>query len=113
MTRRLFGAIGLGLESGEMGELGGNANGTPSFSLPGDVARYAPDRKADVRHIDLDVTLDFDEERVSGVVTTSFVALFEEVSEITLDAADLEIEVVTMAGKKTPLRFWSEGEKLH
>ncbi|HEX5156712.1 MAG TPA: M1 family aminopeptidase [Ktedonobacterales bacterium] len=113
MTRRLFGAIGLGLESGEMGELGGNANGTPSFSLPGDVARYAPDRKADVRHIDLDVTLDFDEERVAGTVTTSFVALFEEVSEITLDAADLEIEVVTMAGKKTPLRFWSEGEKLH
>src|SRR6185437_16801725 len=99
MTRRLFGAIGLGLESGEMGEMGANANGATDFSLPGDEPRYAPDRRADVRHIDLDVTLDFDHARVSGVVTTSFEALFEEVREITLDAAELEIETVTLAGK--------------
>jgi aminopeptidase N len=111
ITRRLFGAIGLGGLESAGAEMA--ANGAPSFSLPGDAPRYAPDRRADVRHIDLDVTLDFDAERVSGTVTTSFETLFEEVSEITLDAADLAIETVTMAGKKTPLRFWSEGEKLH
>ncbi|HEX6540663.1 MAG TPA: M1 family aminopeptidase [Ktedonobacterales bacterium] len=106
MTRRLFGVAGL--EDFQM-----NANGKPEFSLPGDEPRYAPDRKADVRHVDLDVMLDFDAEQVSGVVTTSFEALFEEVREITLDAAELEIETVTMADQKAPLHFWTEGEKLH
>jgi aminopeptidase N len=106
MTRRLFGAAGF--ETADV-----SANGATDFSLPGDEPRYAPDRKADVRHVDLDVTLDFEQERVSGTATTSFAALFEELREITLDAAELEIEAVTMAGKKTPLHFWSEGEKLH
>ena len=106
IMRRLYGVAGFE-------EALVNANSATDFSLPGDEPRYAPDRRADVRHIDLDVTLDFDHARVSGVVTTSFETLFEEVSEITLDAAELEIETVTMAGKKTPLHFWSEGEKLH
>ena len=106
MMRRLFGVADL--ETSMI-----SPNGATDFSLPGDEPRYAPDRKADVRHVDLDVTLDFEQSRVSGVATTSFEALFEEVREITLDAAELEIETVTMAGKKTPLHFWSEGEKLH
>jgi aminopeptidase N len=108
--RRLFGVANLedSVTSASM-----NANGATDFSLPGDEPRYAPDRKADVRHVDLDVALDFAAARVSGVATTSFEALFEEVREITLDAAELAIESVTMAGKKSPLQFWSEGEKLH
>jgi aminopeptidase N len=106
MARRLFGFAGFDLS--EM-----SAPGVTDFSLPGDAPRYAPDREADVRHVDLDVTLDFDAERVSGVVTTSFEALFEEVREVILDAADLEIETATMVGKKSALSFWSEGEKLH
>lgn len=106
MMRRLFGVTGS--EGSVL-----FVNGTTDFSLPGDEPRYAPDRKADVRHVDLDVTLDFDAQRVSGVATISFEALFEEVREITLDAAELEIEAATMVGKKTPLHYWSEGEKLH
>ncbi|MGE5335625.1 MAG: M1 family aminopeptidase [Nitrososphaerota archaeon] len=109
VMRRLFGVADM--ENADGFSL--MANGATDFSLPGDEPRYAPDRKADVRHVDLDVTLDFDHESVAGVATISFEALFEEVREITLDAAELAVETVTMAGKKAPLHFWSEGEKLH
>ncbi len=48
----------------------------------------------------------------AGVVTTHYTALFDTVREVTLDAAELAIEQVTMAGKKSPLTYWSEGDKL-
>ena len=84
----------------------------PDFALPGDTAVYAPDRPADVRHVDIDVTLDFATDSVSGVVTTHYTTLFDTVREVTLDAAELAIEQITMAGKKSPLTYWSEGDKL-
>jgi aminopeptidase N len=84
----------------------------PDFALPGDTAVYAPDRPADVRHVEIDVALDFETDSVQGVVTTHYNALFDTVREVTLDAAELAIEQVTMAGKKTPLIYWSEGDKL-
>jgi aminopeptidase N len=97
-----------------LGAAGDHALGRfPDFALPGDRPVYAPDRPADVRHVEIDVTLDFASDSVRGAVTTHYSALFDTVREITLDAAELDIEQVTMAGKKTPLAFWSEGEKLH
>jgi aminopeptidase N len=84
----------------------------PDFALPGDEPVYAPDRPADVRHVEIDVTLDFETDSVQGVVTTHYAALFDTVREVTLDAAELAIEQVTMAGKKSPLAYWSEGDKL-
>ncbi len=84
----------------------------PDFELPGDTAVYAPDRPADVRHVEIDVTLDFAADSVSGVVTTHYTTLFDTVREVTLDAAELAIEQITMAGKKSPLTYWSEGDKL-
>ena len=84
----------------------------PSFALPGDQPHYAPDRPADVRHVDLRVTLDFDNTTVSGTATTSFTTLFEQVSEISFDAAELDISRVTLAGQDAPLAFWAEREKL-
>lgn len=85
----------------------------PSFALPGDQPRYAPDRPVDVRDVDIAVTLDFERKQVHGVVTHSFTTIFETVSAVTLDAAELRIERVTLAGGETPLDWWSEGEKLH
>jgi aminopeptidase N len=84
----------------------------PAFALPGDKPVYAPDRPADVRHVEIDVTLDFAAEAVRGIVTTHYSALFDHVGEVTLDATELAIEQVTMAGKKSPLAYWMEGEKL-
>src|SRR5437879_11781233 len=85
-----------------------------SFALPGDEPHYAPDRPADVRHLDIDVTLDFERAAVRGVVTTRFAALFERVSTVSFDAAELAIESITLDGKDgEPLTNWTEGEKLH
>src|SRR5262245_57873082 len=92
------------------------------FALPGDRPAYAPDRPADVQHVDLNLALDFEERAIHGNVTTTFTALFEEVREITFDAAELAVEAVTLAsGEETDgnrggsgsLDFWTEGEKLH
>jgi aminopeptidase N len=86
----------------------------PAFSLPGDVARYAPDRPADIRHVDLDVALDFDTNSITGAVTTDFTAIFEQVTEVSFDAAEFSIEAVTLAsGNDQPLEHWTHGEKLH
>ena len=70
-----------------------------SFELPDDALHYAPDRPADVRHVKLVVTLDFEQETVSGTVYTTFAALYEEVRTITFDAVELAIEQVTIDGE--------------
>ncbi len=70
-----------------------------SFELPDDALHFAPDRPADVRHVKLDITLDFEQETVSGTVYTTFAALYEEISTITFDAVELAIEQVTIEGK--------------
>jgi aminopeptidase N len=96
-----------------LGGAGAEALGqAPGFALPGDKPVYAPDRPADVRHVEIDVTLDFATDSVHGAVTTQYAALFDTVREITLDAAELAIEQVTMARKRGPLTYWTEGEKL-
>src|SRR5579875_1926302 len=94
-------------------QLANGAKEYPDFALPGDRRVYAPDRPADVQHVDLDLTLDFADESIRGAVTTTFAALFEEVREITFDATELAVESVTLAGSGTALDFWAEGEKLH
>src|SRR5581483_3068978 len=69
-----------------------------SFETGGDRVQYAPDRPADVKHITLDVALDFENESISGTVSTTFSALYEEVNAVTFDAVDLHIERVSLGG---------------
>ncbi len=87
--------------------------GAPTFALPGDRPRYAPDRPVDVRHVDIAVTLDFERKQVHGVVTHSFSTLFDTVRVVTLDAAELHIEQVTLGKGGAALEWWTEDEKLH
>lgn len=82
-----------------------------SFELPGDQVHYAPDRPADVKHIRLDITLDFEQEMVSGTVYTTFSALYDDLKTVTLDAVELYIEHVTLESGKE-LAFASEPKKL-
>ncbi|MFL5625035.1 MAG: M1 family aminopeptidase [Ktedonobacteraceae bacterium] len=82
-----------------------------SFELTGDRVHYAPDRPADVKHVKLDITLDFEQETVSGTVSTTFSALYEEVKSIPFDAVELQIERVTLDGGKE-LAFSADGKKL-
>ncbi|MBO0782943.1 MAG: M1 family metallopeptidase, partial [Ktedonobacteraceae bacterium] len=82
-----------------------------SFELPGDKVQYAPDRPADVQHIKLAITLDFDQETVSGTAYTTFSALYEEVTTITFDAVELHIDEVTLVdGPK--LAYTTTGKQL-
>src|SRR5437588_2405837 len=72
-----------------------------SFELADDHVHYAPDRPADVQHVKLVISLDFEQEMVSGTVYTTFSALYEEVRTISFDAVELHIESVTLEnGKK-------------
>ncbi|WIG57497.1 MAG: hypothetical protein OJF49_000241 [Ktedonobacterales bacterium] len=89
------------------------ADSAPAFSLPGDQPRYAPDRPADVRHVDIAVTLDFEHKSLHGIVTTDFTTLFERISEITFDAGELDIASVSLVSSDAALDFWTQGEKLH
>src|SRR5256884_461279 len=67
-----------------------------SFELPGDRLQYAPDRPADMQHVKLVITLDFDQETVSGTAYTTFSALYEEVRTVSFDAFELQIEKVLL-----------------
>src|SRR5437879_9070631 len=82
-----------------------------SFELTGDRVHYAPDRPADVKHVKLDIALDFEQETVSGTVSTTFSVLYEEVKTISFDAIELQIERVTLEDGKE-LAFSADGKKL-
>jgi aminopeptidase N len=67
-----------------------------SFELADDRVQYAPDRPADVKHVKLDITLDFEQETVSGTVYTTFSTLYDDLKTITFDAVELHIERVKL-----------------
>src|SRR6185437_8011449 len=87
------------------------------FALPGDTAHYAPDRPVDVRHVTLDIVVDFASKTVSGTCATTVSALFDEVHSFTLRAAEMEIASVTLTTKRRPqptaLDFDNDGNELH
>ena len=82
-----------------------------SFALPGDTLQYPPDRPADVKHIKLDIALDFDQETIQGTAYTTFTALYEEVKTISFDAVELHIENVTI-GNGTKLSYSTTDKQL-
>ncbi|MBP8302619.1 MAG: HEAT repeat domain-containing protein [Phycisphaerae bacterium] len=63
---------------------------------------YAPDRKVNITHVRIDVTPDFQEQTVAGVVTSEFAPIARPLEEMTLSAKDLHIHrvwaSVAMAG---------------
>lgn len=71
-----------------------------SFELPDDSVHYAPDRPADVRHVKLEIELDFERETVSGTAYTTFSTLYEQVKTISFDAIDLNISRIALADGK-------------
>ncbi|MHC4094860.1 MAG: hypothetical protein ACYSU3_02270 [Planctomycetota bacterium] len=59
------------------------------------VQEYAPDRKADILHITIDVTPDFKSRTVAGTTTIKFVPIAKPLTELRLDAIDLSVSSVT------------------
>ena len=61
--------------------------------------QYAPDRKADILHITIDVTPDFKTQTIAGTTTIKFVPIAKPLTELRLDAIDLEVSSVTSSAK--------------
>ena len=61
--------------------------------------QYAPDRKADILHVTIDVTPDFKQRTVAGTTTIRFAPIAEPLTELRLDAVDLDVSSVTSDAK--------------
>ena len=61
--------------------------------------RYAPDRDADILHITIDVTPDFEQRTVAGATTIRVAPIVESLIELRLDAFDLDVSSVTSDAK--------------
>jgi aminopeptidase N len=56
--------------------------------------RYAPDRPVDITHVTIDVTPDFDARTIQGTTTIAFTPLVKPLTELKLDAIDLNVASV-------------------
>ncbi|NBV22323.1 MAG: M1 family peptidase, partial [Proteobacteria bacterium] len=61
--------------------------------------KYAPDRRADILHLALDVTPDFKARTIAGTATLTFKPIATPLDELRLDAVDLRIASVTSSEK--------------
>ncbi|MHC4727315.1 MAG: M1 family aminopeptidase, partial [Planctomycetota bacterium] len=61
--------------------------------------QYAPDRKADILHITIDVMPDFKSRTVAGTTTIKFKPIARPLIELRLDAIDLEVSCVTSSAQ--------------
>ncbi len=85
--------------------------GFKPFPLPGDKPRYAPDRQYALKHLFIDVALDFPNKSVSGRVLSTLNPINDGLAQIVFDAADLEVASVRLGDSN--LDFRREGEKLY
>src|SRR5438046_2310481 len=67
------------------------------FALPGARAVFAPDRVCRVRHVRVEVALDFERRRVEGVTTQQLTVVNDGATRLVLDAVEMTIHAVTLA----------------
>ena len=65
-----------------------------SFELPGAKPNYNPDRPGQVKHIFLELELDIPHKSFQGTCNLTLTPVRQGISQLTLDAVDLEIESV-------------------
>ena len=61
--------------------------------------QYAPDREADILHITIDVIPNFKTRTVAGTTTIKFSPIFKPLTELRLNAVDLDVSSVTSSAK--------------
>ena len=72
----------------------------PAIDADGaDSRKYAPDRTVDILHIKIDVTPDFGKRTIAGTTTIELTPIVEPLSELRLDAIDLDVSSVTSSVK--------------
>lgn len=81
-----------------------------AFAQKGAKAHFAPDTPLLPQHLLLDLSFDWEEERVWGSTTYDLLVNGQDVREIVFDAANLEIERV-MLGRRT-LAFENTGDRV-
>jgi aminopeptidase N len=86
-------------------------NGHGRFELPGARPHYTPDRPGQVEHIALDLVLDIAQRQCQGVCTTRLQPIRTGITTLTMDAVELTIQAVTIAG--VTQRWEHDGESLH
>lgn len=97
-------------EHGAFRALGSSDDFPLPFALPGAPRRFARDRDVRVRHVVIDLRVDFDLLRLSGTATHFVTPLRPGLSRITLDAVEMHVSAVRLGGK--PAAFRHDGEKL-
>ncbi len=94
------------------------------FPLPGDKPHYAPDRDYSLKHIALDISLDFPNQSLSGVARLTIQPVNDGLQKIDFDAAELNVKSVWLENEVVggngagglantkDLKFETESEKL-
>jgi aminopeptidase N len=72
--------------------------------------QWPRDRQADIRHIKLELTLDFDRRAISGTATHRLTAIVDDLSRLEFDETELEINAVRADGR--PVEFSADDGKL-
>jgi aminopeptidase N len=85
-------------------------NNRKSFELPGAKPHYNPDRPGQVNHIFLDLSLDIPNKSFQGNCNITLTPVRRGISQLTLDAVNLNITSVLMDGVSQPFDY--DGEKL-
>jgi aminopeptidase N len=85
-------------------------NGRRSFELPGARPHYNPDRPGQVEHIALDLTLDIPNKSYKGTCTIRLNPVRDGVDRLMLDAVNLQITSVQVAGVVQAFEY--DGEQL-
>jgi aminopeptidase N len=86
-------------------------NGHKTFELPGARPHYNPDRPGQVEHIFLDLALDIPNQSYQGTCTIRLNPIRHGIASLTLDAVNLNIQSVSIAG--VAQAFDDDGEQLH
>lgn len=81
-----------------------------SFELPGAKPHYNPDRPGQVQHIFLDLVLDIPHQSFQGTCTITLMPIRSGIKQLILDAVDLNIKSVAIAGVSQPFDY--DGQQL-
>ena len=85
-------------------------NGPNPFELAGARPHYTPDRPGQVEHICLDLTLDIPHKTCTGTCAIRLNPVRNGITQLTLDAVDLDIQEVRVGRTKQPFAY--DGEQL-
>src|ERR1700759_3490618 len=67
------------------------------FVLPGARATFTPPRDVNIRHLRIEVALDFATAAIDGVTTLTLVPLADGRARVALDAVEMQLSAVTLA----------------